>query len=333
MDELSILFAVNAEEMLNNGDISSAVDLCQQGIVKFPDYPLGYYILAKSYLGLFDYSNAKSIADQALSKFPANKLIKNLFDEVSYIQGESEINETVSIESPTEEIINDQLATDEIILESIPDLQETIDQDEQIITDDITADQPLQIEEDESENLSVDITSAEEEISESNDIITEEPAEIVFESAPTVAQHYEQDQENFLKLVVSYESTEDSLNTLKAANPLLIPGLNYTPLRARSKHINDNMDKHIPVFPDFARHFSDELLHHYNRFDNTDNTDEDSDLSYDPSPMIISDTYASILVAQGAYPEALDIYRELIIKFPDKSEQYTQKINELALMT
>jgi hypothetical protein len=110
-------------------------------------------------------------------------------------------------------------------------------------------------------------------------------------------------------------------------------GLNYTPLRARSRRSKERSDKHIPIFPDFSIHFGDDLIQHRNYDINSNDMEYDeSDESVDNSPMIVSDTYASILVAQGAYSEALGTYKELCLRNPEKADFYNQKIEELQLM-
>ncbi len=47
------------------------------------------------------------------------------------------------------------------------------------------------------------------------------------------------------------------------------------------------------------------------------------------SSLIISETLAKIYTTQGEYKEAIEVYKKLMIKFPDKAEQYSEKINEL----
>jgi len=46
--------------------------------------------------------------------------------------------------------------------------------------------------------------------------------------------------------------------------------------------------------------------------------------------LIISDTFANILVSQERYDEAIHVYKELIRKNPDKSQLYIDKINTLS---
>ena len=46
-------------------------------------------------------------------------------------------------------------------------------------------------------------------------------------------------------------------------------------------------------------------------------------------PMIISDTLAKIYEAQNEFAEAIKVYEKLIIKHPDKKEEYTKRIIDL----
>ncbi|GEM_PF-2647505 len=66
----SVKFAVEAEELLLNGNASAALDLCKSGISVFPDYPMGWRILAETYFELNDLDNALQSVEQGLLKFP-----------------------------------------------------------------------------------------------------------------------------------------------------------------------------------------------------------------------------------------------------------------------
>lgn len=49
----------------------------------------------------------------------------------------------------------------------------------------------------------------------------------------------------------------------------------------------------------------------------------------DDDPMIVSETLAKIYEAQNEYSEAIKVYEKLMIKHPDKKEEYTNKIISL----
>ena len=62
--------------------------------------------------------------------------------------------------------------------------------------------------------------------------------------------------------------------------------------------------------------------------ENTEIT-EAKPVKFAESNLIVSETLAKIYVNQGEYFEAMEIYKKLIKKNPQKSEYYSQKINEI----
>lgn len=329
MENLSILFAIEAEEMFNNGDFSSAIDLCIKGKEQFPDYPIGYIILAQSFNEISEFENAQLIITEAQSKFPTNRLIKRLFEDFTKTDL-SDLMRNVDAVSETEPPADNEIESSDIIPvleDSVISIDENYLSDEKIVEHELLIESISETEFD-AESDFIDTETESEEIFENEEYESEDTNDVgIIEGEP------KPDQENFLRLVVSYDTGDMSINSLKSANPALIPGLNYTPLRARSRQSNERSDKHIPIFPDFSMHFDEELLR-LRENDINDFMDEydDTEESGGNTPMIVSDTYASILVAQGAYSEALETYRELCSKNPDKSEFYNQKIDELQLM-
>ena len=83
MDEISILFINEAEKLLDIGKYSAAVEVCLNGLDKFPEYPTGYTVLIKSVEKLGDIKLARLYLDDAIERFPFNKsfkLMKNQFE-------------------------------------------------------------------------------------------------------------------------------------------------------------------------------------------------------------------------------------------------------------
>ena len=46
---LSPLFAIDAQNLLNDGKIQEAIDLCEEGLKAFPNYAAGEGVLARAY--------------------------------------------------------------------------------------------------------------------------------------------------------------------------------------------------------------------------------------------------------------------------------------------
>ncbi len=81
MPDISILFAVKAEELLEQGSVNEAIELCNRGIESYPDYPAAYCILAKAYKGIGDTGSLGKILDTAIAKFPGNRQVENVYSD------------------------------------------------------------------------------------------------------------------------------------------------------------------------------------------------------------------------------------------------------------
>lgn len=75
MSNVSVLFAVEAEQMLLAGLTKDAIDLCLEGLNAYPDYPAAFSILAKAYKEIGEKDRAQEVMGKALDKFPTNRLI------------------------------------------------------------------------------------------------------------------------------------------------------------------------------------------------------------------------------------------------------------------
>jgi len=80
MSNISPLFAVEAEELLNSGRAQEAIDLCKQGIEAFPNYTIAYGILARAHSAIGDSAVAESVLESAAQSFPRSKTIRKIVD-------------------------------------------------------------------------------------------------------------------------------------------------------------------------------------------------------------------------------------------------------------
>lgn len=76
--DISPLFAVDAEELLEQGNVQEAIDLCLKGLEAFPGYPAGEAILARAYKISGDSEKANEILESAIEKNPFNKGLDTL---------------------------------------------------------------------------------------------------------------------------------------------------------------------------------------------------------------------------------------------------------------
>ncbi len=85
MSEISPLFALHAEELLEKGDPAAAIELCLKGLQEYPDYTSAYSVLARAQKLAGDREEAVKTLRNAEQRFPANRAIsfykKNLEDQ------------------------------------------------------------------------------------------------------------------------------------------------------------------------------------------------------------------------------------------------------------
>lgn len=68
MDEISVLFALEAEELINENKLDEAVKLCEAGLKIYPDYASAVAILAHAYLLRGDSEKAENIIEKYSDK-------------------------------------------------------------------------------------------------------------------------------------------------------------------------------------------------------------------------------------------------------------------------
>jgi len=135
MDYESAMFAVDAEELYNNGKYQEALSLCESGIQQYTDYASGYIIALKSAIKLNDYDKADSILKNANKKFRKNKVLIALSEELKQLKEEKNniIDELSNFTPPIVQTVEENVA---VQFEEIAEInQEEIIQSEDDIID------------------------------------------------------------------------------------------------------------------------------------------------------------------------------------------------------
>ena len=252
--KISILFANEADELLEKGDLSAALNLCKSGIEIYRDYPMGYLVAAFAFYELEDRQSALHYVEKGLFKFP-NYIpllkLRNIIEDSEMIK----------------------LVASEL---------------------------------EEEENYGFDLDDKTEE--------TENEDELIEEKKFGEAANKVNEQANFLRLVKTADKKEEANNPLRADNPVLIPGLGFTPLRATRHHQESDYVNQDVRFPEFYKPGNDLI-------------DEDEPDGEDK--VFATDTMAQIMETQKAYEEAIKIYSILIETNPVKKDFYIRKIEEM----
>lgn len=70
MEEISPLFAIQAEKALKMNNPQLAVEICKRGLQFFPDYQIGYVLMAEAYEMMGETSERDNLVEQIHHKFP-----------------------------------------------------------------------------------------------------------------------------------------------------------------------------------------------------------------------------------------------------------------------
>ncbi len=82
MSEISVLFAVEAEQLLLAEMYEEAIELCNAGLNVYPEYASAYGIIARALQQLDRRAEAVEIINNAIKQFPTNRLLKTIADDI-----------------------------------------------------------------------------------------------------------------------------------------------------------------------------------------------------------------------------------------------------------
>ncbi len=82
MSEISVLFAVEAEQLLLTEMYDEAIELCNSGLNVYPEYASAYGIIARALQQLGRSSEATEVINNAVKQFPTNRLLKTIAEDI-----------------------------------------------------------------------------------------------------------------------------------------------------------------------------------------------------------------------------------------------------------
>jgi len=294
MDDISYLFAVEAEQFLMAGMAEEAIQLCNRGLEVFPGYAAAVSVLAQAHKALGQKDIAIQIIDEAKENIPATS--------VNYILETLDNSNVEYNSSPKKNYVdphNDD-AAEEINQENEEDYEiDIISQDE------------------EKEN-----SEQEQELLESEIII--ESQDEYFEDSNII-----NGTENINEEKISYQQpTYEKISF--SSNLDIIPGLEKLNINKAKMIFGGSKIHNIDKFQKIAKQHSN-FISIMNSLENAAPIKPEISIKKENrnAPVMITDTIAGILFQQGAFIEAKKAYSELSQKYPNKSDFYKTKISEI----
>lgn len=341
---LSPLFAIYAERALEADNPALAIEMCERGISVYTDYSTGYVVLVKAYLALDEAEKAQQIYQQAIKRFPFEKLLAGLVSAI-----EEKLADTTQLEeAPPQEPEQVEQESPESSRDTSPTSQEEVPQEElqpipqeeepnTFTENPIDSSEPDESvldtnssDENNTDNVQSEATIIEGNEKDSPDEPKIRPLEpIIIQSFPKTHQWpRSSDIDLFPGLIPKPNITIASLD--KEAAEEKLPDIPQLPIAAhrletvRRKRITDRppfssvqpaFAPSEPVPPtsieDFVRRVEEMERGQRTR---RENFDDDQSSSPESQLPFASETIAKIYEQQGAFSAAISVYNQLVNK-------------------
>ncbi len=360
MTDISPLFALEAEQLLLSGFVEEAIELCEKGLTTFPDYPAAQVILAKLYhlVGKQNHSN------EILLNAKTNNYGK-IFDKCQIENTPTIINQVKEIaNNDLDTIINDNQNSNfdlknrgdanDIINTTINSTElididnNTLDNDSENVLAELNDTNILySLELDNFNNEfksiveSIDDTSKLTNLKNKNNLTTtiddglkiDNNLQIESEQSESLEQQKSNlDYKNSIKILDKnkdyfFHSNNVDLDIANIENDIIRSINNYkTSLAIINKRKDlsnlNEAEKSNNINSVILSLIDTRLIN--NKNNNIEKSNNESNLP------ILTETMAKIYIAQGAKNKAIDVYKKLIIKEPNKRDYYTQQIQNLS---
>ncbi|NLO18544.1 MAG: hypothetical protein GX121_01480 [Ignavibacteria bacterium] len=294
--EITLLFAVEAEQLMLSGDIEQAIDLLQKGMAKFPDYSAARVILEKAYSLL-----EESTADAEESMADA--------DENSILTQDEKVEDFEFTMQKVLEASQDELATENSFEEAESAADNNLVESSAETSDETEIN--LDFENDDEKLFS------DEQVFDIEEFIKQNSLEI------------EKEKEHIAELGTRFEKEPIKLPSL--AHPF--KNFTYKPIKTQqAEHLNfiDNMfnleeDKKIIGLHFLSKKLSSEP---YIESISSEESLEAPSISNEDFG-IASETIARIYQQQGAKKDAVEAYSQLMISDPSKKDYYQNEIDKI----
>jgi len=285
MNDISPMFAVEADKLLLSGFPDEAAELCLIGLEAFPDYPTAYTVLAKAYHLTGNENKCAEIIAEAQNKFPSSKTVQRVSIDF--------LNSTNIFNDPTSEINSDE---DDIDLDDMFDFS----------------------------------------VSETEFIEFELDPEVEKEAETAVEKQPKKTIRDLFSLNSNSSVSEDSPEPVSEKKDYSTKTPEFPSFQDYAGGLftdNESEKKDEPKLFDYSDlNLSDDLNILARKLDSAnipDQTEEEELDSDEPAATMLNDTIVGIYEQQGLFEEAIEAYKTLSEKSPEKADFYADKIKVL----
>lgn len=357
--EITALFAIDAEELLDQGKIEEAIELCLKGLEAFPDYPSGKIVLARAY----KMSGQEELVEESFQKVmearPNFKMLKSI-KEKNFEVPKAKVIEEPELEENNSDDDKDLVSVESINNISVELIGEDIVNDEAIIeennsSEDLLLDEVTEIEDSEQTEKSIEnaeIETIESEIDDQLKEIEAKKEEIL--STEVIGEPGESNQEfdlkdAFDKLDKQIEEIEINSKDINLISGLKsIPKINVslreidkpkisriklpeiaTPDIIKKKTLNGDKDFLQMSLRNIREEGALEELGLKTSAENSNTEIPVTIVSEEYDYEVFTETIANIYIQQGAIKKAKEVFEKLISLEPEKADYYKERIKNL----
>lgn len=344
MSHISLLFAVEAEQLLLAGMPEEAIELCNEGLEVYPDYAAAISVLAKAYKILGDANKAQSLISNSKESMLASSYL-HIKESVEKLSTDEifPVDENVQDLANNFQIIDDLEPYEMNKVDDAEIVDETKDRGE-IDIDEINPELEIQnVIEDNNDIEKYDLIDDDISSSGIKDEETDKEFENLVSEIPTDELIEEQLDKNVQPEIIKADISSPVKNkkglterinsehlSFKSSDISIIPGLN----RYKAGNVTSLFVSNKPVKPEKVLKLAKKQSNFISIMSSLSKAETikpeiSKKVDRHKSSVVITETIAGILVQQGAYAEAKSAYLELSKKFPDKKKYFKSKIAEI----
>ena len=342
MNEVTTNFALEAEKLISSGLYEDAINICEKGLLRYPNYSTAMVILAKAYLFNKNIDAAYQVIIDAYNLFPLDMAIvkiKNKIEndiknetiepikEIEFIDEIIDNNESISEEGISENTINNTNNEDDKYvgeleeLEKIANLMRKVGNNDDIdLKSENVKNENIELE---SENENIELSQI--DIPQPESKLDIELQKINIMDKNLVEKLYEIDLELPRTLISTqldwYSSAHIYTDNIFIQSNLFNDNFSLQNLDEifTSKNI---IDSKTQIILDIAEGLKGIKIQ---KVEEKDIEEEEFDF-----PIVASETMAKLLVKQQKISQAIKIYNLLILEKPDKKEHFQKQIDILS---
>lgn len=344
MAKISPMFALEAEELFENGNYQAAIELCKNGIELYPEYTTGYLTLIDLYIKISENDLANELISKVKELFPHihqiyyyEKILQEKLNEQSLNDREFDSLEIPQLSEHLNEILSEKIITENDVF---PD-------DIDNILDDLSSEISKYNTQPDKSTDEIQEISADNEYIQTDYNITSETKEYptneeIQKNKPQVENILETLPRGFLKYFAAKSNPELYQTSIQSSDKFIIDGLfdyvffDYSKSNLNKIELNASFNiEYLASKYGYNKTKDDEITQLAEKITSInkitpiveeDDLSEEEPIDFTPPA---TETMAKILTQQGKLDKAIEIYIKLAESHPEKRDYFLLQANQI----